>query len=300
MARELPNEAPQTPEQFQELINIAVENDKERYDAEVAKARARAIEQWDSEEPAKREAIMAHAAANIKAMTVDGSDGPEPLSEAKISELMTQVAQEMNERLAEEKQRVIQQAEGIVEHAKDAEYYESLYGFLKPSSVQFSEQLEESSIGFNPDPYDAIWTDGAQYWDVANACLINPNGRTPIDQSRVVKLGNNGVSSFEQNIRENIKFYSQNDPRIQLGPEIMDTEELLTRLRAERSKRLAEYDQKIAQLDRLIRENPDYATYSIQRAAWDAYATALCNLPSQEGSPWDGGGPETPWPAKPE
>ncbi|WP_300125776.1 phage tail assembly chaperone [Desulfovibrio sp.] len=36
-----------------------------------------------------------------------------------------------------------------------------------------------------------------------------------------------------------------------------------------------------------------------QLAAWDAYAEALCELPAQEGAPFDGGGELTPWPDAP-
>lgn len=77
------------------------------------------------------------------------------------------------------------------------------------------------------------------------------------------------------------------------------TEQLFAQLRSFREVKLREYDEKISQLDRQIRLNPDYAAYPIERAEWDAYAVALCNLPAQEGAPWDGGGAETPWPQKP-
>lgn len=91
-------------------------------------------------------------------------------------------------------------------------------------------------------------------------------------------------------------YYPQPAPEPEPEP---TTEELFAQLRSIREVKLREYDQKISQLDRLIRLNPDYAAYNIERAEWDAYATALCNLPAQEGAPWDGGGVETPWPVKP-
>lgn len=292
--------APQTLEEWETLVNNTYLNDQERYNTAVAEARARAVEQWDAEEPARREAMMKQAAANIQAMTEDGPTGPQSLSEAEVSAKMAQAAEEMNETLAKEKQEFIQQAESVVPQPQTRKDIETTYEFFKAGIEQKLQQDAEPEPASALTPYDSIWTDGTQYWDVANACYLNPNGRAPIDQSRVVMLGASGVSSFEQNIRENIKLYSQTDPRIKLGPEVMDTEELFARLREERSNRLAEYDQKITQLDRLIRENPDYAEYTIKRVEWDAYATALCNLPSQVGAPWDGGGPETPWPDKPE
>lgn len=136
--------------------------------------------------------------------------------------------------------------------------------------------------------HDAIWKVGDQYWNVAEAKYVPE----PVDKSRVIELGG---PATEANLRASIRLYGE-----KLGPEIMDTEELFVALRAKRNERLDEYDRKISQLDRLIRENPDYGAYPIQRAAWDEYATALCNLPAQEGAPWDGGGPLTPWPAQPE
>lgn len=90
-------------------------------------------------------------------------------------------------------------------------------------------------------------------------------------------------------------FLKQEEPEI---PE-PTSEQLFAQLRSIREVKLREYDEKISQLDRQIRLNPDYAAYPIERAEWDAYAVALCNLPAQEGAPWDGGGDETPWPQKP-
>lgn len=91
-------------------------------------------------------------------------------------------------------------------------------------------------------------------------------------------------------------YYPQPAPEPEPAPTV---DELFAQLRSIREVKLREYDQKISQLDRLIRLNPDYAAYTIERAEWDAYATALCNLPAQEGAPWDGGGVETPWPVEP-
>lgn len=101
-------------------------------------------------------------------------------------------------------------------------------------------------------------------------------------------------SDFE---RQFACYYPQPAPEAEPAP---TTDELFAQLRSYREVRLREYDTKISQLDRLIREHPDYAAYQLERAAWDEYATALCNLTLQEGAPWDGGGPLTPWPAKPE
>ena len=67
-------------------------------------------------------------------------------------------------------------------------------------------------------------------------------------------------------------------------------------LRAARDAKLAEHDIQVAQLQRQARAGSDVAD---DLAAWDAYAVALCDLPAQEGAPWDGGGVLTPWPEMP-
>lgn len=290
------NDSPQNLEEYQILIDYYYNQDQERYSAEVAKAKADAEKQWEAGYEKKREELIAQMEANLAAMTVDAPDGPQPLPEAKWYAKWNEGMKEINAHLAEEHKQTIEQAASFVQPAKTMAEVESTYSFFK------GDILAKMEAEANPEPvqvdlYDALIPVGDSYWNVAEACYVNSNARTPIDQSRVLEIA---PDATEENLRSWIKFYSQQDPRIKMGPEIMDTEELFTRLREERSKLLTEYDQKIAQLDRLIREHPDYATYSIQRAEWDAYATALCNLPSQEGAPWDGGGPETPWPTKPE
>ena len=68
------------------------------------------------------------------------------------------------------------------------------------------------------------------------------------------------------------------------------TEELFTALRAER-------DQRIAAMDYLVL--PDYPQTEEARARIGVYRQALRDLPGLDGAPWDGGGPETPWPPAP-
>lgn len=75
-----------------------------------------------------------------------------------------------------------------------------------------------------------------------------------------------------------------------------NTDELFAQLRSFREVKLRDYDAKISQLERRARLGENVAS---ELAAWDAYALALCNLPDQEGAPWDGGGSATPWPAAP-
>ena len=68
------------------------------------------------------------------------------------------------------------------------------------------------------------------------------------------------------------------------------------RLRAKRDQRLAAHDNMVSLLTRKQRLGIDV---SEQLQALDAYAEQLCNLPAQDGAPWDGGGEATPWPDMP-
>lgn len=91
-------------------------------------------------------------------------------------------------------------------------------------------------------------------------------------------------------------YYSQPRYMEELGPLPDDamleapaktTEELFSSLRAKR-------DVLISSTDYLM--TADYPISDENRAKVQAYRTALRDLPSQEGAPWDGGGDATPWP----
>lgn len=77
--------------------------------------------------------------------------------------------------------------------------------------------------------------------------------------------------------------------------------ELFARLRAARDLKLTGHDKAVAQLTRDLRmaTEEDAAAIEARLAEWDACAKALCDLPEQNGAPWDGGGEATPWPVMP-
>ena len=86
-------------------------------------------------------------------------------------------------------------------------------------------------------------------------------------------------------------------------PANWQNEMLFSSLRAAREARLRNnYDTALAQLSRELRlaeNDAERAKITAKIASWDAWAVALCNLPSLSGAPWDGGGESTPWPAAP-
>lgn len=82
----------------------------------------------------------------------------------------------------------------------------------------------------------------------------------------------------------------------------LTTDELMDQLKVERDIRLAAYDSAIKRLQRqgrLAETTEEKNKIHGYIKEWDLYAEALCNLPDQDGSPWDGGGVETPWPTMP-
>lgn len=287
MARELPQFAPTTLEQYEELIEIALEIEQERYDTEVAEAIKNAEKQWDAEVTKKRERIIAQLEANLAIETVNTPDGTVSLPEAEYKRKRQEGIKAINEQLNKEYEEVIQQAKNMVQQPKSRKEIETTYDMYKTDIERSLQQQAMPKLASEIPAYNAIWTDGEQYWDVAGRCYLNPNARASIDQSRVVILGTNGVSSFEENIRQNIKLYGTSDSRIQLGPEIMTTEELFTALRTERDKRIAATDYLLT---------PDYPVSEAKLAAVTVYRAALRDLPAQPGAPWDGGGKKTPWP----
>ena len=68
-------------------------------------------------------------------------------------------------------------------------------------------------------------------------------------------------------------------------------EVLFASLREERDKRLLNTDCMLLS---------DYPITSEAKKAVKSYRKELRDLPAQPGAPWDGGGPETPWPVMPE
>lgn len=261
---QIPDTAPHTQEEFDYLISATVANSQEEYENAVEAAKEKAIAQW--------EAMVA-----ARPMTLAENE-----DSAKLAETLEQ-----------EKKVAIQQAIAAVPPPLTLEQVEKTYRVYKQ---MFEQPNIQPMLSMPVTPlvlgvYDAVYKVSDSYWDVAQAKWVAYHS-----SAFIIELG--GPQTVE-NLREALLHYAKRDPRIHLGPEIMTEAELFESLRKERNTRLEEYDRKIAQLDRRIRLNPDVELYSYEREAWDVYAVALCNMPDEEGAPWDGGGPETPWPTKP-
>lgn len=82
------------------------------------------------------------------------------------------------------------------------------------------------------------------------------------------------------------------DGKVVFTPPAPPASELLfASLRAERDRRVAASDYLMM---------PDYPLTDDSRVAVQTYRQELRDLPAMQGAPWDGGGPETPWPHKPD
>ncbi|MBD5585798.1 MAG: hypothetical protein HDQ88_12010 [Clostridia bacterium] len=111
------------------------------------------------------------------------------------------------------------------------------------------------------------------------------------------------VGPSNTSVDEDGKIFFMPPPDPEPEPEVPTEAELHASLEKERGYRLYDYDNTVSQIQRVMRNTQDETIISeltATLAAWDAYATALCRLPSQDGSPWDGGGENTPWPTVPE
>lgn len=296
MARQIPDTFPTSIAEWPAFIDNAYEYHKEQYDAKVAEAKAQAKAQWDKDLPEKREKLINQAKINIDAEMIDSPDGPVSLTEKEKAQKLKEATKQIDAMLQEEEKQQLDMAASMIEQPPTREQIETQFAFGKPQEVV--ETFEEPTTTKNLSVYDVIWKSGDYYYEVSTGELVNPKSRAGIDQSRVVELACNNVEPL-QNLRDNVLMYSQSDPRIKLGGILMTEDEKFAALRVKRAELLEEYDVKIMQLNRLIRENPEEKIYLDQRDAWDAYATSLANITAQDGAPWDGGGSETPWPVKP-
>lgn len=102
---------------------------------------------------------------------------------------------------------------------------------------------------------------------------------------------NDEFGDFYKFITEYIKSHTKNIHEEQLLPEEENATKMFNMLRQAR-------DEKLKVTDYLAM--PDYPITEAMKKAVFMYRQNLRDLPSLEGAPWDGGGPETPWPEMPE
>lgn len=208
-----------------------------------------------------------------------------PAKKAELLKSMTKT--EANIQLAKDKEQFIKIALSAISPAETEEQIRQTYSF-------FLAGFETpNDIPDNPITNPIIKLDN-RYYDVMEGQFVNVSS---VDSSNIIILG---CEPTLENLKEYIEYEHNNNSFIPLLSEEIITEEKFKMLRKARIPLLEEYDAKVMQLNRLIRENPSDDSYVTMRTAWDNYATALANITELPNAPFDGGGPETPWPAKPE
>ena len=124
----------------------------------------------------------------------------------------------------------------------------------------------------------------------------------------------NGSGHMEIKGKDNIRLV-ESDYAEKIAPYVALWEAEKARLSAEAeaadAAHLAEYNSESVRFERLRAARnekisatdylltPDYPIDDAIKAEVIAYRKALRDLPAQAGTPWDGGGNETPWPQKP-
>lgn len=130
--------------------------------------------------------------------------------------------------------------------------------------------------------------------------VVSPNGnRIVININDLDNYLNQGYITDEE-YQENQKTIAEQKYQEWLTSD--DTlAERMSMLRQARDYYLKVYDTAKNQLDRQIALADESTKPTLLNLLnqWYAYAEALCALPSQEGSPWDGGGKLTPFPQQP-
>lgn len=107
------------------------------------------------------------------------------------------------------------------------------------------------------------------------------------------------IESYEKEVQPYVVLWEAEKARIEAEQAAAEAEALaaynseearFSRLRTERDNRMIATDFAVL---------PDYPIDSDLLEKVKAYRQYLRDLPSLEGAPWDGGGPETPWPVNP-
>ena len=284
--RPLPKEMPHTQEEYNELIEIAYENEQETYEKAVAEAKEKVETKWKASYQDNYKTLHAHYEKIADTETKS--------SKEKVAYLRS-VEAEIKETLNKQLEVALKQAVTSITPPMSREHIEAYYEMYKPQDN--NDIPDNTPVIPKYSLEESIWKLGDKFhWDIARARLLNKTEIALVDPARIIELAGNPTI---ENLRENIKLYSAKNPSIKLGPEIMTEEELLASLINERTIRLAEYDTKIMELNRCIRLYPNESKYLDKRNEWDEYAVKVVTIDDQEGSPWDGGGEKTPWPIKP-
>lgn len=275
---DIPSKAPDTIEEFENLISVTVQHENDVYNSAVLEAKKNAEISWDNDLQDRINQELSQIDININSQLDDESN---PLSDTDKAKLREEAIVKMNEALEKEKEQFINDSASTVQQPLSEEIIRKMYSFLMPNNSDDYE-IAESDQKF--DIYNAYYQlDDGRIYSTADADFIKTR-----DVPNVIKVPGGTLEDLKVGI---LQFYKSNGYSDVVIPAFMLTEEeLFTNLRKERDKRIAETDYLLTQ---------DYPLSEKKRAAITEYRTVLRDLPAMEGSPWDGGGKDTPWPVFP-
>lgn len=214
MPRPVSNIMPQTIEEWNELCENTHFNEAEAYDNTVAAARATIEARWDAKAPALRESLVAELEVNLNAETVQGENGPEPVSKAEWDKRWRAGVAQIDAGLARQKQEAINNAASSITPPRTLAQIQTTFGMYKPQ-----EQPPMPEIHRVP-PGQEIYEVGETYWSVPEAKFIPE----PEDKSNLVVIGG---APTNENLRETLEFYGY-----PVGDELLTPAELIIRKRA--------------------------------------------------------------------
>lgn len=256
---------------YEQVVQEYMAEDQARYDREVADAKAQAEASWaemaaqkTSEFVAQLDTLLANAMG----------DNGEPLdADAKTAQRGFALAK-FEKQLAQEKADYINMSVTSVQPVEPEFIVRGKFAFLQETEMPVMG-LSDMNVDLSDNYYRLA--DGRIYSVKAvNYVSSAPDGVSPIDVP----------GGTEEALKTGIlEFYGMAVPAF-----MKSEEELFAELRAERDKRIAATDYLFTS---------DYPISAIKKTAYEAYRTALRDLPGQPGAPWDGGGENTPWPKEP-
>ena len=167
----------------------------------------------------------------------------------------------------------------------------------RPAQVVNGKPLTKNTYATTTPPPENIPDDHVARW-TGNAWEVIEDHRQHLDEKGTRQGGTPYWLPSEGDDWQSSERYMEDLGPLPAGavttrPEkpVPTEDDLFRQLRAERDRRLSATDYLLMQ---------DYPLQEDQRTAVQTYRQALRDLPAQDGAPWDGGGPMTPWPTMPD
>lgn len=262
---------------YEEAVAAELASQQAQYEQTAARMAAAAARDWDGKKGALRLALLEQAASRIEAL-VNAAGKPHPASERE--RLLAAATEAIDAELARQRQTYIDEACAVIPGPWPEADIRAMLAHLRDPEQPPAEPAGRT----RPDGKTIYRLADGRLYDVAAGLYRADAGLAAEEEDRVIDLGGDPTDA---NLKETLAFYGLPVPAF-----LQDVSELFASLRAERDRRIAATDYLVC---------VDYPLDSGSgREEVLAYRAALRDLPALAGAPWDGGGPETPWPALPQ